>query len=344
MRVHALAATLAAAALIPGFALAQQTCEQRRDNQIAGTVVGAGLGALVGSAVAGHGDKTTGAVIGGVGGAIIGNQVARGSKDCAHAYGYYDNNGMWHATSVSRAEARGYYDRGGTWVDGAPNGYYDRAGRWTTASTSADAGGYYDAGGRWIPASATGYYDSDGRLVAGVASGHYDTRGRWIAGSTTGAYDSAGRWMDGAQTGHRDASGVWVADAQPGYYNQNGRWVAGSVEGYYDSRGRWVGTTRDASASSPAYDTRGGASADRSDFRSRVAQLDRRIRHRLDRGDLTRVEGDRALRTLAVIRRQEQNMYHRRGQLNDRDEAIIQARLDSLDASIGGRRDDHRYD
>lgn len=134
MRKHLLVAGIAAAALIPSFAMAQQTCEERRDNRVAGTVVGAGLGALLGSAVAGHHDRTTGAVVGGLGGAVVGNQVARGSADCSHAYGYYDNGGRWHANSVDRTAASGYYDRTGAWVDGQPNGYYDSRGAWVARS------------------------------------------------------------------------------------------------------------------------------------------------------------------------------------------------------------------
>ena len=125
MRNHLLVAGIAAAALIPSFAFAQTSCEQQHSNRVAGTVGGGVLGALIGSAVAGHGDKTTGAVIGGVGGAVIGNQVTKGGADCAHAYGYYDANGAWHANAVARADARGYYDGSGRWIEGAPNGGYD---------------------------------------------------------------------------------------------------------------------------------------------------------------------------------------------------------------------------
>jgi hypothetical protein len=138
MRARLLAVGLAVATLIPTLASAQQTCEQRRANRVAGTIVGAGLGAIVGSAVAGRGDRNEGAVIGGVGGGILGNQVAKGSGDCVHAYGYYDNDGRWHSNAVSREDARGYYDRNGNWVDGAPNGRWDNNGRWV----ASDAYGY----------------------------------------------------------------------------------------------------------------------------------------------------------------------------------------------------------
>ena len=135
MSKNLLLAAVAAAALIPSFASAQQTCEQQRTSRTVGTVAGAGLGALAGGVIAGRDDRTKGAVIGGIAGAILGNQISKSGADCAHAYGYYDNNGMWHANDVARADARGYFDRNGVWVDGTPNGYYDANGRWVTAAT-----------------------------------------------------------------------------------------------------------------------------------------------------------------------------------------------------------------
>jgi uncharacterized protein YcfJ len=121
MRKHLLLAGFAAAALIPSLAMAQETCEQRSSNRAGGTAIGAVAGALLGSAVAGHGHKGDGAIVGGIGGAIVGNQVAKGPRDCQHAYGYYDNDNRWHDNGVDRSVAYGYYDRGGAWIDGPPN-------------------------------------------------------------------------------------------------------------------------------------------------------------------------------------------------------------------------------
>jgi uncharacterized protein YcfJ len=120
MRKHLIFAGIAAASLIPTLATAQVTCEQRSAHRAEGTAIGAVAGALLGSAVAGHGEKGTGAVVGGVGGAIIGNQASRGPRDCQHAYGYYDNDNRWHDNGVDRSVAYGYYDRNGVWIDGAP--------------------------------------------------------------------------------------------------------------------------------------------------------------------------------------------------------------------------------
>src|SRR6185503_9457482 len=205
MRNHLLVAGVAAAALIPTLAFAQTSCERQHENRVAGTLGGGVIGALIGSAVAGHGDKTTGAVVGGVGGAIIGNQATKGSADCAHAYGYYDNKGAWHANAVARNDARGYYDRSGRWVEGAPSGYYDSRGAWV----SADAQGYYDNDGGWIPARTTGYWNTRGQWVAAApaaydrddngtydrqANGSYDNPSQW--GGAGSDFHSRAAWLD----------------------------------------------------------------------------------------------------------------------------------------------------
>ena len=326
MRIQTLVAGVCAAALIPNAALAQQTCEQRQNNRIAGTVVGAGSGAIAGSAVAGRGDRNEGAVIGGLAGALVGNQIAKGRPDCTRAYGYYDNNGAWHANAVARNNAQGYFDRNGAWVEGAPHGYYDRDARWVQADTDASAAGYYDARGLWVPASASGYYTQDGRWVPAAAPGYYDSRGRWIAGPVTGRYNSDGQWMSGEAAGRRDANGVWVADAQPGYY-ENGRWIRGEARGYYDARGRWIST--DGRQQRADYRNQGAQSID-----ERQAEMGQSIRRSMDTGRLSRAEGRRAMQTLAAIEREERSLRNRHGNLGPRGRATITARLDQLSASI----------
>lgn len=341
MRKLTLVAGLAAAALIPSLASAQPSCEQQRDNRVIGTVAGAGIGALLGGAVAGHRDRTTGAVIGGLGGAVVGNQVSKPNADCAHAYGYYDRNSQWHANAVDRANATGYYDRDGAWVDGAPNGYYDQSGRWVSARTET-YGGYSDSHGRWIPASANGYYDDAGTWVA-TASGYYDRSGRWVAGQTAGAYDAQGRWISGARSGHLE-NGVWVADAQPGYYDANHRWRAGSAYGYYDARGGWIATSQSAPGygSDRNYDGDRRRTDIRPDLNTREVWLDRRIREAGADGTLGWRDMRRNLGELASIRRQGAHMRSVGGQLSRRDEAYLQARLDRLAASLRLATDEQR--
>jgi hypothetical protein len=98
---------------IPGMALAQPECrDQQHDNRVAGTLAGAGMGALIGSAVAGPGSRGAGAVVGAVGGGAVGNAAGGSSVTCDSPAGYYDDSGTWHAAS-------GYYDGDGHWVDGA---------------------------------------------------------------------------------------------------------------------------------------------------------------------------------------------------------------------------------
>jgi uncharacterized protein YcfJ len=331
MNKQFLAAAFVAATLVPSMALAQQTCEQRRDNRVVATIAGGGIGAVLGSVIAGRGDRTLGAVVGGVGGAVVGNQLTKPGQDCSRAYGYYDNNGMWHANAVARSDAAGYYDRSGAWVDGAPNGYYDNQGRWIAADASAQASIYTDSQGRWVPASVNGYYDTNGQLVSGAASGYYD-QGRWVAGPATGRYDQNGRWLAGQTAGRRDANGVWIADAQPGYYDTNGRWRAGQVTGYYDAQGRWMnmgpmpvsqqqyGPDRvgqfDNRQQGPWADAPNDASA-------RVAWLDERIRRASASGQISQAEATRNLRSLDMIRREDA--------AND---MRVQARLDALNNSM----------
>ena len=334
MRKLTLVAGFAAAALIPSLASAQASCEQQRDNRAVGTVAGAGIGALLGSAIAGHRDRTAGAVVGGVGGAIVGNQISKPNADCAHAYGYYDRNSQWHASAVDRANAAGYYDRDGAWVDGAPNGYYDANGHWVLARSDT-SGGYTDSRGRWIPASANGYYDDRGAWVT-TTSGHYDGRGQWIAGQTSGAYDGEGRWMPGARSGHADRNGVWVADAQPGYYDANHRWRAGPANGYYDARGGWIATS--SNPGGYASDSNRGSDRDRADMprdlNTRENWLDRRIRAAGADGTISRRDVRRGLGELKSIRQQERSMRAGDGRLSGREEAGLQDRLDRLGASL----------
>lgn len=121
MRKNLLLAGFAVAALLPSLAMAQETCEQRSANRTTGTVLGAIGGALLGNAVSKHGGKTGGTIIGGVAGAAVGSNLAKGPKDCQHAYGYYDNDNRWHDNGVDRSVAYGYYDRRGEWIDGQPN-------------------------------------------------------------------------------------------------------------------------------------------------------------------------------------------------------------------------------
>ena len=208
-----LIAVFLGATMIPSFALAQQTCEERTNSRVAGTLAGAAIGALLGNAVAKN-DRAAGTIIGGIGGGVIGNQISKG--DCEHAYGYYDNNRVWHANPKSSVAATGYYDRNGNWMNGVPNGYYDRQGHWIASGGNTVAAGYYDSNRRWVPSSSQGYYSENGTWVTGSATGHYDAQRRWVAGPVTGYYNTRGQWIatsaaaqENARPGRRPS---WIGD------------------------------------------------------------------------------------------------------------------------------------
>jgi len=315
MRNHLLVAGLAAAALLPSAALAQQPqhpCQPQSPNRTAGSA-GATIGALLG-------------------GLLGGAQPAYGQSDCVRAYGYYDANGLWHANAIPASQAAGYYDRNGAWIEGRPNGYYDGQGRWIAAQADPQVSGYYAANGMWVPASAPGYYDAQGRWVAGAASGHYDRRGRWIAGPAVGRYDARGRWISGQAGGHRDANGVWVADPQPGYYH-DGRWVAGEAYGYYDARGRWHAAVASSDRHADYVRTADWRGAP-NDFRGRENWLRTRIEGGMSAGALARDDGRQALRTLDTLRSEERGLRNHRGNLAPRDARRLQAKLDDINQSL----------
>ena len=175
-------AGIALAVFTPVVASAQDDgCRRDGNGRIIGTVVGAGAGGVLGNVIAGRGDKAEGSIIGAILGAVIGNQVSKSDLgDCRRAYGYYDEQGRWHATGVSASEALGYYDRNGSWVEGQPNGYYDN-GRWVMSNSDRSNAGYIDRDGQWVPALSVGYYDRNNQWVGGAATGYYDVRGRWIS-------------------------------------------------------------------------------------------------------------------------------------------------------------------
>lgn len=86
MRRILFATGLALALAASSAADARSRCESYAHNRkVTGTVVGAIGGGLLGSAVAGHGSKGTGALIGAGLGAVVGNNLSRVSCD-GYAY------------------------------------------------------------------------------------------------------------------------------------------------------------------------------------------------------------------------------------------------------------------
>lgn len=275
MRIHLIAAGVAAAACIPSLALAQQPCDPRP------AANSGSIGAAVSAAV-------TGAVFG---------RPAAGAATCVQATGYYDNNGVWHATAAHPTQASGYYDRDGRWVNAAPNGYYDAQGRWVTAAPSA--GGYYERDGRYVTAPAG---------ASGNAPGHYDRDGRWV---TPTAAAPAG-----------------------GYYDAQGRWHVAPAAGYYDAQGRWIATGPAPSGYAYGHADAGMWAGAPVDIAARRAWLGERIQRGINEGRLSRREGARALQALNVIRREETALRNRRGMLTARNQSTISAKLDALNAGL----------
>jgi hypothetical protein len=197
MRKHTLLAAIAVAALAPSLAAAQNACEQHKhDQRVAGTVLGAIGGAILGSQVSGHGARTEGSAIGAVGGAVVGNQLARSHTDCS-GYGYYDGSGVWHA-NVS-----GYYDNNHHWVNARADGFYDSDGAW-----HARGPGRLDEDGYWVAeAPAADSYGANVAYTSGDpwAGAPYGLRERenWLEqrirhGMETGAlsHDDGDRALD----------------------------------------------------------------------------------------------------------------------------------------------------
>ncbi len=334
MKSSLFTAGIALAILTPSVAMAQDDgCRRDSSGRIIGTVAGAGAGGLLGNVIAGRGDKTEGTIIGAVVGAVIGNQVTKSSdRGCNRAYGYYDQEGRWHATGISQNEARGYYDRDGRWVEGQPNGYYDN-GRWVASNSNNDGNGYLDRDGHWVPASSAGYYDRNNRWVGGTATGYYDTNGRWVAGPTRGRYDSRGRWIAGDTGYASEANGNWNSVEQPGYYDSNGRWRAGKAYGYYDARGQWV-ATRDNGYGNNNTDYRPGNGQDDmnqmpTEIGTRISWLREYVRSGVQARRINRADAQYARNELRAIEGQNQ-MFNRDGRFTQREENTVTRRLDRL--------------
>jgi Glycine zipper 2TM domain len=332
MKTSIFAAGIALAILTPSVAMAQDDgCRRDGNGRIVGTAIGAGAGGVLGNVIAGRGDKTEGTIIGAVVGGIIGNQVSKSDRGCNRAYGYYDQDGRWHATGVSTNEARGYYDRDGRWVEGQPNGYYDN-GRWVASNSSDGSSGYVDRNGYWVPTNAAGYYDRDGRWVGGTANGYYDTNGRWVAGPTRGHYDSRGRWIAGDAGYASEANGSWNSVEQPGYYDSNGRWRAGKAYGYYDSRGRWVATREGSYGDNTDYRPGNGQydmNKMPTDISTRISWLREYVRSGVQARRINRSDAQYARSELNAVESQNR-MFNRDGRFTQREENTIDKRLDRL--------------
>lgn len=114
---------------------AYQRCEQeRRDRQVAGGVIGAGVGALAGSGVASRNARTEGGVLGAVVGAVAGSAIGRSTAcDPRGGYQVYDDRYGYDRGYDTRYDDRRYdtgyrdygydYDRSYDYGSGYGYGY-----------------------------------------------------------------------------------------------------------------------------------------------------------------------------------------------------------------------------
>jgi len=99
--------TAAGCATTGGYASA---CE--RDyavNRERATASGALLGAAIGAAIAGSGDRERGAALGAVAGGLLGNQLTAQDDPCGYGFGGYNRDGRYGYDRVPRRGDYGYY-------------------------------------------------------------------------------------------------------------------------------------------------------------------------------------------------------------------------------------------
>lgn len=85
-------------------------CERDyQENRRYATASGAVLGAAIGAAVAGEGNREQGAAIGAVAGGLIGNQLSAREDPCGYGFGGYNRDGRYGYERVPRRGDYGYY-------------------------------------------------------------------------------------------------------------------------------------------------------------------------------------------------------------------------------------------
>lgn len=135
-------------------------CERRRDNQVAGGVVGATIGAIAGSQIAARGHRTDGSILGGVLGAAVGASAGRNANGAAACDNRYDRSDYRYSDSYSDRGSDDRY-RDDRYRDERYDGGYDDRDR-----SSYDSSGYRT--------------DGDGCRVAEsqvrLPDGRYETR------------------------------------------------------------------------------------------------------------------------------------------------------------------------
>ncbi|WP_293368023.1 glycine zipper 2TM domain-containing protein [Phenylobacterium sp.] len=161
-----------------------------------------------------------------------------------------------------------------------------------------------------------------GALLGNAVASHGGKTGGTIIGGVAGA-----------AVGSNLAKGPHDCVHAYGYYDNDGRWHDNHVDravayGYYDREGSWIdgpppgvaGYSADA-----AYTSRVNTMS----VDQRIGRIQDRIDHGRSDGSLSRRDANDAERTLSDIRRQEEDLRGD-GRLSDRDNSLLQARLDRL--------------
>ncbi|HXA40229.1 MAG TPA: glycine zipper 2TM domain-containing protein [Phenylobacterium sp.] len=164
-----------------------------------------------------------------------------------------------------------------------------------------------------------------GALLGNAVASHGGKTGGTIIGGVAGA-----------AIGSNLAKGPHDCVHAYGYYDNEGRWHDNHVDrsvayGYYDREGEWIDGAPPVSgyAADAAYTSR----ANSMDVDRRIDRIQERIdRGRAD-GSLSRRDANDAERTLSDIRRQETDLRGD-GRLSDRDNSMLQARLDRLSRQV----------
>lgn len=130
MRRMLFAAGLTLAVATASAAEAQSGCEAyAHHRKVTGTVVGALGGGLLGAAVAGHGDKGTGALVGAGLGAVVGNQMSRTHCRGGYAVRYRRTHHARARATPSNAGYPRYAANVAPSCHYVSRPYYDQAGR-----------------------------------------------------------------------------------------------------------------------------------------------------------------------------------------------------------------------
>ena len=185
MRTMLLLLGAAAAIAAPGFANAATRCQQNnRGNEVAGTVVGAIAGGLIGNAVSHGHSRGAGTAVGAVAGGVVGNRLAASSNQpCPDGYYAYDDG----VVDNGYAYQQNSYQQPAYQNPAYQQRAYEQPGYAQTPTYSYDA--YGNLVTTYQPAQSSGYYD-------GASGYNRDTRSSYSATSSYSDDPYRGQYTD----------------------------------------------------------------------------------------------------------------------------------------------------